>query len=171
MESMPSDLPRPVRQFIEGLEAMMQRVVVEVEKGGAKAGNWWVDLGTTTGHLTVEWSPQRGFGLYEQTEEPVFGAQPLEFFSEPALMLRRATQLLDDGQVGSIGLRELRELHSLSQAELAKRLGVQQAAVSRVERRSDLHLDTLITIVEALGGTLDMRVKFANCEVPLRFGK
>lgn len=85
-------------------------------------------------------------------------------------MLRRATQLLDDGQVGSIGLRELRELHSLSQAELAKRLGVQQAAVSRVERRSDLHLDTLTTIIEALGGTLDMRVKFANCEVPLRLG-
>ncbi len=90
---MPSDLPKPMRQFIEGLEAMMQQVVVEVENGGAKAGNWWVDVGTTTGHLTIEWSPQRGFGLYEQTEEPVFGAQPLEFFSEPALMLRRATRI------------------------------------------------------------------------------
>ena len=69
---------------------MLQQVAVEVENGGAKAGNWWVNVGTATGHLTVEWSPQRNFGLYEQTEEPIVGAQPLDFFADPALMLRQA---------------------------------------------------------------------------------
>ena len=52
--------------------------------------------------------------------------------------------------------------------ELAARLGIQQAAVSKVERRQDLHLDTLSAIVTALGGTLEMKVKFPGGEVPLR---
>ncbi len=158
-------LPLPIRQFVEGFETLMPGAEISVEKGGAKV--WWLDVSAPREHLTIEWSPERGFGLHEATDEPAYGQQPLEFYKKPALMLRRAAQLLDDGQAGVLGLRDLREIHSLSQAELASRLGVKQAAVSRVERRKDLHLDTLNTIVEALGGALEMRVKFPECEVPL----
>ena len=83
----------------------------------------------------------------------------------------RLEQLVDDGEVGVLGLRELREVHGLSQADLAARLGIQQAAVSKVERRQDLHLDTLTAIVKALGGTLEMKVKFPGGEVPLRMAQ
>ena len=75
------------------------------------------------------------------------------------------------GTVGTMGLRDLREVRGLSQAELAERLGIQQAAVSKVERRQDLHLDTLAAIVKALGGTLEMKVKFPGGEVPLKMAK
>ncbi len=121
-------------------------------------------------HLSIKWTAERGFGLNEITDVPAYGQKPVEFYREPSLMLRRAAQLLDDGVAGSLGLKELRELHSLSQTELAHRLGVRQAAVSRVERRQDLHLDTLHAIVGALGRVLELRVKFPGCEVPLKVG-
>jgi transcriptional regulator with XRE-family HTH domain len=82
------------------------------------------------------------------------------------------TQLLAEpasAEAGAVALRELRELQGLSQGDLGTRLGIKQAAVSRVERRSDLHLDTLNAIVQALGGTLEIRARFPDCELPIRF--
>jgi transcriptional regulator with XRE-family HTH domain len=64
------------------------------------------------------------------------------------------SHIVDSGAVGSLGLRDLRELHGLFQADLATRLGIQQAAVSKVERRQDLHLDTIATIVKKVAAAL-----------------
>jgi DNA-binding XRE family transcriptional regulator len=141
---------------------------VSCEKGGDRAGDWWVDVGHRKGSFTVQWKPQSGFRLHPVSEEAVFGEAPAERYADTAMLLRRVEQLVDDGEVGTAGLRELREVQGLSQAELAARLGIQQAAVSKVERRRDLHLDTLEAIVTALGGTLEMKVKFPGGEVPLR---
>jgi ribosome-binding protein aMBF1 (putative translation factor) len=116
----------------------------------------------------VHWEPKTGFGLHPASDEAVFGELPPERYADTAMVLRRVEQLVDDGQVGVVGLRDLREVQGLSQAELANRLGIQQAAVSKVERRQDLHLDTLSAIVKALGGTLEMKVRFPGGEVPLR---
>jgi transcriptional regulator with XRE-family HTH domain len=51
-----------------------------------------------------------------------------------------------------------------TQEELASRLGVQQAAVSRLERRSDITLSSLRRYVEALGGQLEINVRTADGE-------
>jgi DNA-binding XRE family transcriptional regulator len=59
-------------------------------------------------------------------------------------------------------LAELREARRRSQAELAKRLGVQQSAVSRIERRTDMYLSTLSSMVEAMGGTLEIIATFPD---------
>ena len=53
-----------------------------------------------------------------------------------------------------ITLRGLRELAGISQAELAKRLGVAQSEVSRLERRKDHYISGLRRYIEALGGEL-----------------
>lgn len=42
----------------------------------------------------------------------------------------------------------------LTQAELAKRLGVRQDTISRAEQRADMLLSTLQGYVEAIGGRL-----------------
>jgi hypothetical protein len=39
---------------------------------------------------------------------------------------------------------------------------VQQSAVSRIERRADLYLSTLNSMVEAMGGTLEIIATFLN---------
>jgi transcriptional regulator with XRE-family HTH domain len=64
-------------------------------------------------------------------------------------------------------LRELREAHARSQQELAARLGVQQAAVSKLERRTDMYISTLRSIIRALGGELDIVARFPGRE-PVR---
>lgn len=170
MEYFPRNTPVQVRQFIEAVEVMHPEVNIVLEKGGDIAGDWWIDVQHQTGAFTVQWKPEAGFALHPATDDAVFGEMPYERYSDTATLLRRAEQLIDEGTVGAVGLRDFREVQGVSQAELAARLGIQQAAVSKVERRQDLHLDTLSAIVKALGGTLEMKVKFAGGEVPLKVG-
>ena len=171
MELFQKEQPTAVRQFLEALETMHSGLNVSCEKGGDATGDWWMDVGHRSGSFTVHWQPNSGFGLHPASSDAAFGELPPERYADTAMLLRRVEQLVDDGEVGSVGLRDLREVQGLSQAELAARLGIQQAAVSKVERRQDLHLDTLSAIVKALGGTLEMKVKFPGGEVPLRMAQ
>jgi DNA-binding XRE family transcriptional regulator len=59
-------------------------------------------------------------------------------------------------------LAQLREARQRSQAELARKLGVQQAAISRLERRTDMYLSTLRGLVEAMGGSLEIVARFPD---------
>ncbi|WP_128911553.1 helix-turn-helix domain-containing protein [Granulicella sibirica] len=59
-------------------------------------------------------------------------------------------------------MRELRKARKITQAEMAKTLGVKQEQVSRIEKRTDLHLSTLRRSVEAMGGRLSLVVEFPN---------
>lgn len=58
------------------------------------------------------------------------------------------------------GLAALRKAAALTQVELAKRLGVTQAAVSRIEQPHDLLLSTLSTYLHAVGGDARLVVSF-----------
>lgn len=51
-------------------------------------------------------------------------------------------------------LQQLREELGLTQEQLAGEVGISQAAISKLERRSDMQVSTLKTFVEALGGHL-----------------
>ncbi len=75
---------------------------------------------------------------------------------------RRKAILADQTAAEELTLAELREARRRSQAELAKKLGVQQSAVSRIERRADMYLSTLRAMVEAMGGTLEMIARFPD---------
>ena len=57
-------------------------------------------------------------------------------------------------------LRRLRKARKLTQERMAELLGVRQDSISRLERRSDLLLSTLRSYVEAMGGSLQLLVKF-----------
>ena len=57
-------------------------------------------------------------------------------------------------------LRELRKARELTQASVARELGIGQDAVSRLEQRSDLLLSTLKRTIEAMGGTLSLIARF-----------
>lgn len=59
-------------------------------------------------------------------------------------------------------LSELRRARSLTQKDLARKLGVGQESISKLESRSDLMLSTLRNYVEAMGGRLDLVAKFPN---------
>jgi transcriptional regulator with XRE-family HTH domain len=75
---------------------------------------------------------------------------------ERAAVRRRSAELINEYET----LQEMRKARALTQKKLAKKLGVAQVAVSRMERRSDLLLSTLRSYVEAMGGSLDLVVSF-----------
>src|SRR6202043_4131379 len=64
----------------------------------------------------------------------------------------RAAELIAE----EMTLRELRHARKLTQVRMAKRLGINQDSVSRLEKRSDLLLSTLRKAVEAMGGNLSL---------------
>jgi len=78
--------------------------------------------------------------------------------SEQSAIKTEAQKLIAE----ELTLAELREARRRSQAELARKLGVQQSAVSRIERRTDMYLSTLTGMVEAMGGTLEIIAKFPD---------
>ena len=59
-------------------------------------------------------------------------------------------------------LRELRKARQLTQVNVARKLGISQDGVSRLEQRSDLLLSTLRKTVEAMGGNLSLIAKFPD---------
>jgi len=61
-----------------------------------------------------------------------------------------------------MALDELRAARAMTQAELGHKLGLKQAAISRMERRTDVYVSTLAKFVEAMGGQLEIRVVFPD---------
>jgi hypothetical protein len=59
-------------------------------------------------------------------------------------------------------LDELREAREMTQVHLARILRVNQAGVSKMERRTDMHLSTLQDFVRAMGGELKIMAKFPD---------
>ena len=51
-----------------------------------------------------------------------------------------------------MALQELRQALNMTQAELAEKLHVNQAAVSKYENQSDLYISTLRRILSSMGG-------------------
>ena len=64
-------------------------------------------------------------------------------------------------------LATLRRREKLTQVRLAKALGISQAAVSKLERQSDMSIRTLRRYVEAAGGSLEIVAKLPSGRVPL----
>ncbi len=62
-------------------------------------------------------------------------------------------------------LAELRDAQNITQIELAKRLNIDQSAVSKIERRTDMYLSTLSDMIRAMGGQLELTAKFPSGEV------
>jgi len=70
----------------------------------------------------------------------------------------RAAELIAE----EMTLRELRHARKLTQARMAKTLGITQDSVSRLEKRSDLLLSTLRKTVGAMGGSLSLVAEFPD---------
>jgi len=78
---------------------------------------------------------------------------------------KKAQRLLHD-----IRLAELREAANLTQSEIAERMGISQAAVSRIEKGDrNLYLSTLARFVASTGGELVLVAQYPDYdEVTLR---
>ena len=64
-------------------------------------------------------------------------------------------------------LQELRQARNLTQEQLAESLSVKQAAVSKLEKRTDMYVSTLRNFIKAMGGDLEIIAKFPDGAVQI----
>ena len=64
--------------------------------------------------------------------------------------------------LAAMPLQELRQARSLSQEQLARTLSVKQAAVSKLEQRTDMYISTLRNFIKAMGGDLEIVARFPD---------
>ncbi len=72
-----------------------------------------------------------------------------------------------EAAAGVMTLHQLREARSLTQVNLAKVLNVNQGAVSRMEKRTDMYVSTLRNFIQAMGGQLQVKAIFPEGEVQI----
>ncbi len=128
-------------------------------------GEWFLDVRKGKRAVSVQW--RRGFGFGISAERgPGFGEGPHEVVSGIATAQHRLVALLNSGEQTRppepLPFASLRMFRGVSQGQLAARLGVQQAAISRQEQRREVMIGSLRSFVEALDGSLRILVSFPD---------
>lgn len=77
---------------------------------------------------------------------------------QQAAVRDRAAELIEE----EMTLRDLRRAREQSQRQMAEKLGIQQAAVSKLEHRTDMYISTLRDLIHAMGGELDVIARFPD---------
>ncbi len=69
--------------------------------------------------------------------------------------------------VTEMPLHELRRARGISQDKLAKELHIKQPNIAKLEKRTDIYISTLRSVIEAMGGTLDIVARFPDGTVKI----
>lgn len=69
--------------------------------------------------------------------------------------------------IAEMPLDELRQARGLSQKMLADILHVQQPAIAKLEKRTDIYISTLRSHIEAMGGELEVVARFPEGDVKI----
>lgn len=67
-----------------------------------------------------------------------------------------------------LALAELRKARRMSQAELAQNMGIKQPSVADMEKRTDMYISTLRSLIEGMGGKLEITAIFPDAEVKIK---
>lgn len=67
-----------------------------------------------------------------------------------------------------MALSEVRKAMSLTQTDLAEVLHIKQAALARLENRTDMYISSLRKYITALGGELDIVARFPEGDVHIQ---
>ena len=95
---------------------------------------------------------RRKVPTYESVMKPYFGKDP---------KLKRKVEAGVQRLKVIVRIIELRERLGLTQSELARRMGVSQPFIARIENdeAANLSLETLVKIVEALDGEIEINIR------------
>lgn len=156
---------KPIDELLEKLRGQFTDLRVMMDPPLDEAGVWWADLDLNGHPATVEWRPSLGFGI-SSSDDSVFGQGSDEIYPDVESASRRLYALLMGRErtqpPTEIALAKLRKVKSISQEDLAERLQVKQAAISRLENRPDSRISTIRATIEALGGELELRARFPD---------
>lgn len=66
-----------------------------------------------------------------------------------------------------MAMHELRQALGASQEILAEQLKVMQPAIAKMERRADIRISSLRKMIEAMGGSLEIKAHFPQGDVTI----
>lgn len=90
-----------------------------------------------------------------ETLESVLASLPK---AQQAAITEKTNQLIAE----EMTLQELRKARARSQQTVGEILQINQTAVSKIERRTDMYVSTLRSYIEAMGGELDIIARFPD---------
>jgi ribosome-binding protein aMBF1 (putative translation factor) len=70
-------------------------------------------------------------------------------------------------ELAKMPLNELRTARGLSQQVLAESLHIQQPAIAKLEKRTDMYISTLRSHIKAMGGELEIIARFPDGDVKI----
>ena len=80
---------------------------------------------------------------------------------------RQRVESIKAGLLARMPLYELRRARALTQKDIAGALNVNQPAVAKMERRTDMYVSSLRSYIEAAGGHLKIIAEFPEGEVAI----
>ena len=80
---------------------------------------------------------------------------------------QQKSDALAQAMIQEMPLQELRQARGLSQKVLADLLSVQQPAIAKIEKRTDMYVSTLRSHIEAMGGELEVIARFPDGSVKI----
>ena len=72
-----------------------------------------------------------------------------------------------EAMLAEMHLQAIRKDRQFTQVQLASELNIEQAAVSKLESRTDMYISTLRDYIKALGGELQLIAKFPDTQFRL----
>ncbi len=154
----PEDIKNAVSELIPGASIL-------IDKADLPTGSSWLDIELDNQKLTIECKPSMGFGLYSSNDDS-FGTRPDEIYRSVDSLLKRVVMILNEHK-SVIKLKEVRELLGKTQGELSILSGQKQPSISKLERRDDFQLSSIEKVINALGGTIEIKVHFNEFDVPI----
>ncbi|MFN2267200.1 MAG: XRE family transcriptional regulator [Desulfonatronovibrio sp.] len=80
---------------------------------------------------------------------------------------RKKAESMANTMLAEMPLNDLRKARGLSQKMLAEMLHVQQPAIAKLEKRTDMYISTLRSHIEAMGGKLEVQASFPEGTVKI----
>lgn len=80
---------------------------------------------------------------------------------------RNKAKLKAQAMLEEMPLNELRKARGLSRQMVAEVLHLQQPAIAKLEKRTDMYISTLLSHIEAMGGELEIKANFPEGAVKI----
>lgn len=153
-----------IKNLTKKIASRFPETDLALDEPGTEEGIWYLDVVNEGHHVIVQWQAGKGFGV-SCAPQHVFGDGADEIYQDLEAVYARIVSLLLAKTYTTpppARLSELRKELGVSQETLAEHLNVRQAAISKLERRNDLLLSTVRTVIRALGGELVLTAKFPD---------
>jgi DNA-binding XRE family transcriptional regulator len=163
-------MKNPLESIASRIRRRVPRATFRLDLADTPRGSSFLDVRLGKRVAVVEWKPAKGFGLSSPPGSG-YGSGPDEIYGSARELVKRLVDVLREERntlaVRDLPLRRLRETRRMTQEQLADRLEVKQATVSKLERRADIYVSTLSRVISALGGKLEMVARFPDESVKL----